>query len=241
MDWKELQKRLDEYNNTPLVQKKGQYEKPSKVMTPEKMKHFWDLCHKDLSSSFRKLLVEAGFKDDSIYTVVKRWFISRGWGELPERINNTELYCDKIYELHQQGLSSIKISEQVPLCTDTIREVLKEKFNVDFGLLKPPTEEEINEFNRLTDEGYSVRKIGKMTGRSVQTVRKYRKKTVTPKEKHVSKQNLYKEQVIRLYEDGKSQMDIVRVTGVSKGTIGRIIEKYIKTKSQNENRNTERS
>jgi len=233
MDWKELQQRLNDYQSTDLVQKQGQFMKPSSVYKTEKLKELWDLCHEDRTTSFRSLIQQVGFSGRSDYTHIKKWFLKRGWGELPSRIDLTEKYSEEIYNHHKNGLSATQISRLVPLCHETVLRVLKETYGVVLVSSRnnQPTQSDIDEFNRLTEQGYSLRKIAKMTGRSHITVGRYRRKKTVPKTERITKQDQHREQVIRLYQDGNSQASINRQTGVSRGTISRIIKN---SKKQND-------
>ena len=110
MDWKEVQQRLNRYQLTDLVQKQGQFTKPSGVYKTEKLKELWDLCHEDRETSFRSLIQQVGFSGRADYTHIKNWFLKRGWGEMPARIDPTEKYSEEIYNHHKKGLSATQIS-----------------------------------------------------------------------------------------------------------------------------------
>mgnify|MGYP000377374055 CR=1 FL=1 len=232
MNYKDIQKRLEGYQSTDLVQKQGMMTKGGKVYSADKMKRLWDLCHQDRETSYRQLMKQSGFNGGSDYTAIKKWFASRGWGELPPRIDPKEKYSEQIYGYYKDGLSAKQISRLVPMSQSSVLRVLKETYGVVFVTSQnnQPNQSDIDEFNRLTEQGISLRKIAKMTGWTHITVAKYRSQGVTPKEQQVNKQDLYREQVVRLYEQGNTQMNIVRATGISRGTVNRIIQKYKKTK-----------
>ena len=174
---------------------------------------------RDRTTSFRSLVQKVGFSGRADQTHIRKWFIKRGWGEIPSRIDPVKKYTEEIYNHHKNGLSGAQISKVVPVSQSTVLKVLKETYGIEFvsSSNNKPNQSDIDDFNRLTEQGYSIRKIGRMTGWSNITVAKYIARKIVPKTERITKQEQHREQVIRLYEDGSSQASICRQTGISRG------------------------
>jgi len=175
-NWKEIQNRINEMSETPLIKYTNTFVKTSEIMSPERMKKLWDLLHEDLYTSFDVLALSVGITNiRQSGNAAKKWYGNRGWGEIPDRRPLIEKYSEEIFNHYNNGMKGNQIAKLYPLSAITIMEMLKSKYGVDFKTPFEVTDNMVKEWEKMLSEGLSSRKIGKLFGCHGTTVLKYTK------------------------------------------------------------------
>jgi len=225
MNWKEINQRLDNLEESDLYSKTtAQYTKKAEKFKPATMLKLWKHLHEDQYTSMREIAKLYGFNTYGDTSHISKWFEARGWGNYPQRIDKTKEQTPKILSLWNGGMeSAVQISNEVGLSQSTVLKVLKEN-GIEIGV-KTTTNEDYEMFNVLLEKGYSLRKIARETGFSLTTVLKHTKSDRHRNGRPESLQEENYDKVLEMFNKGYSQMKMVEELGLSRGTINRIVKK----------------
>jgi len=225
MDWKEIKNRLEQYNNTPLVVRESNTTSTKYKFGPKKYTKFWDLCHKDLYSSYTDL-IEQSFGESmsgSFVAQCRNWFRARAWGELPERRSWLEDNFDMLLQKHRDGMSFYQISKEYNLNQGVFCNFMKER-GVKSQTYFKVTKSIVNEWSQMRKQRASYEKIAEQYGVDKSTVQKYMKGKVVKK----SKTEIHKESVLELYKSGiTNYSEIARRLDLNHSLVSRIIKKSL--------------
>lgn len=146
MDWKELQKRLDEYNNSPVSKNTRMVLNSTTQFRPEDMQKVYEICRHGtvmLTHAYQQVTGKKGIDGN----LIKRWFVSRGYPEFRIFGRPTKEWFQKLQNYADKGLSSREIAEIYGLEPDTVdayfqRGKLKRKKKVTwYDRMKPLVEQ----------------------------------------------------------------------------------------------------
>lgn len=119
MDWKELQKRLEIYNNSPISRNTKQVMNSRTSLRPEDMQKVFELCKDGLmppTQAYYQVTGKKGVGGD----VLKRWFVNRGYPEFRVYGKRNQKWYDELQKHADKGLTSREIAEIYGMETDTV-------------------------------------------------------------------------------------------------------------------------
>lgn len=227
MNWKEVQQRLSDYESLPLVSKEGRYTTEKYKYTTKQFKEFWELSHQDRYSSFAELIeqvfkVTCGRHKGTLLTQVRRWYESRGWGELPERKCRYEELMPTLLEENKNGVTPYQQSKKYDLTLSTLLKKFEDYDTIQYRK-REFDEQTIQQWIEMRKKRISYKVIAEQFNTDKTIVLKYTKDKVN----HKTKTEIYKDQVMDYVNSGiTNRREIARLIGINDSLVYRIIKKY---------------